>query len=166
VQAGRRVSDRSLANQFGISIDFGAEISGSENAFALQLLPLLDLAGLLTPEQVASAAVESAARVGREASETENLRFKTIALGRELDARNHEVARLHRDLHERNLSIQTTETSLHEKNLEIERLHRDLHNRNVQLGSTESRLNDVLSSRSWRWTAPLRALFRKSSRSH
>jgi len=77
-------------------------------------------------------------------AETEQLRQALLA-------RDSEADELRRSLHSRSLETDQLHTTLHARNLEVAALHKDLHASRTQLAAIES-------SRTWRWTRPLRAL--------
>jgi chromosome segregation ATPase len=83
--------------------------------------------------------------------ETERLRAERDLLGVELDARNREADRLRagRDL---------LGADLDARNREVERLRAERAAVEAELVETRLRIERLLTSRSWRWTAPVRAL--------
>jgi hypothetical protein len=95
-----------------------------------------------------------AIRLGRELDERNQ---EVIRLGSELDERNREAIRLGRELDERNHDLDA-------RNREAEALASRLAEREGELAATAGRLEAVLASRSWRWTAPLRRLGRGRGR--
>jgi hypothetical protein len=165
VQRRRRVSDQQLVESFGLTLDLGPESDLRENSFAVQMLPLLDLSTTVSRPTAKASAIELAARLARDVEDTH----------RALDATTREANRLHADLDARNreveqlrIDLQARSVELNERNLELRDKHRDLHAQNLELERLQKELNEVgarldsiLSSRSWRWTAVIRTLFRQ-----
>ncbi len=101
---------------------------------------------------------------------------RAAALGRELDARNREAARLAGELHARNLEVaaereraEACSRALAESQREAAGLAGELRARRDDLLRLQAEfdargreLAAILASRSWRWTAPLRAAARRS----
>ena len=103
-------------------------------------------------------------------------RERADALGRELDARNREAARLAAELDARNHEMaaereraEACSRELDARNREAARLAGELAARGedllrlrAELDARDRELAAILASRSWRWTAPLRAAPRRS----
>jgi hypothetical protein len=101
---------------------------------------------------------------------------RAAALGRELDARNREAARLAAELDARNHEVaaereraEACSRALDERQREAARLAGELGARGddllrlqAELAARGRELAAILASRSWRWTAPLRAAARRS----
>lgn len=81
-------------------------------------------------------------------------------LGRELDIRNREAERLGRELDARNRETLRLAGELDARNRDVQRLGEELEAERARLAGVSQHLAAVLASRSWRWTAPLRALLR------
>jgi glycosyl transferase family 2 len=92
-------------------------------------------------------------------------------LGRELDLRNHEVDRLGRELDVRNREAERLGRDLDVRNRQADALEGALDERNRALAAAEAErarlqaeLGALRASRTWRWSAPLRALGRRVGR--
>jgi hypothetical protein len=86
-------------------------------------------------------------------------------LSRELDERNREAERLGNELDQRNHEVLRLTAELDHRNREVQRLGEALDLRNREAMELERRLAEMLTSRSWRWTAPLRRLLAALGRS-
>ncbi|MFN8094406.1 MAG: glycosyltransferase [Vicinamibacteria bacterium] len=75
-----------------------------------------------------------------------------------LDGRNHEVERLQRDLDARNREVERLHAELAARDGALATARADAAQAESARGDLERRLRTVLASRSWRWSAPLRAL--------
>jgi len=82
------------------------------------------------------------------------------SLGRELDRRNHEADRLGRELDVRNREAERLGGDLDARNREVEGLGRALAGAQGERARLEAELQAIRASRTWRWSAPLRALGR------
>jgi len=85
-------------------------------------------------------------------------------LGRELDLRNHEADRLGRELDARNREAERLGRDLDARNREVEGLGRALAVSEEGRARLQAELAAVRDSRTWRWSAPLRALGRRMGR--
>jgi GT2 family glycosyltransferase len=177
VQARRCVGDAELASRFGLRLDLGPDWDPMpENTLALQLLQLVDLSDLVRGDEMDEACARRMRALRAAAVESEDERRRRLEEEKRLrDALRTEAAtaaRLHAALHARNQDVQRMDTELHARNREVERLDETLDARNRELLAVrrlgerrdqamlelEHHLQAVLASRSWRWSAPLRAL--------
>ncbi len=105
----------------------------------------------------------------------------TIELNTILHERNITINELNTTLHERNITINELNTILHERNITINELNTILHERNITiielntildernitinelntiLDERDETIHEICTSRSWRFTRPLRLLYR------
>ena len=90
-----------------------------------------------------------------------------IELNTILHERNITINELNTTLHERNITIIELNTTLHERNITINELNTILDERNITinelntiLDERDETIHEICTSRSWRFTRPLRLLYR------
>jgi glycosyltransferase involved in cell wall biosynthesis len=76
-----------------------------------------------------------------------------------IDAKNTELQNTQEELEARNTELQNTQEELESRNTELQNTQEELESRNTELQSTQEELGLVYHSRSYRITAPMRAVF-------